>query len=427
MSSGKDPSKTNMVWEQEAKALKEIRDLVDHAHILKCIAAIRRGNNRYFMFPWADGDSLRDFWNRTPVQVPSGDVILHTIWQLRGIADALDRLHNFSEQLPDMAGEESSEVNDEDIPMGVPKIISEDSDGIIHGENEDQGNIRHGDLKPENILVFTDPHSSTQVFKIADMGLAKKHIARTEKREHPTSTMYGTMRYEAPETITSKNSRSRLYDIWSMGCITLEAIIWMLYGNNTLLDFNKQMDTQQVSQYFEISTLGEPGFAEVHSFIRRWMDHLQDKDPECKGDSAMRDLLVIVRTKLLVVPLPPHRSSTLRGGPRLAPPALGESKTFYRATAAEFRDALDAILGKVSQPAYLLTGRDRSGVKGPSSTSNLLSPTTAKDIFPKPKVRAPQQEQPFEGLDLNVPLEVQPSTAGSLVQQKRVSSLCYLD
>ncbi|KAJ4290397.1 hypothetical protein N0V90_010613 [Kalmusia sp. IMI 367209] len=421
MGAGKDPIKTNAAWEQEAKALKDINDLVDHDHILKCIAAIRRGNNRYFMFPWADGDSLRDFWNTKPTQVPSKSVILHSILQLRGIADALDRLHNFSEQLGDIVEDEMVEERDDEMRPDIPKIVNEDTDEVLHEERVEQGNIRHGDLKPENILVFSDPQNKTQVFKIADMGLAKKHIARTEKREHPTSTMYGTMRYEAPETMTSKHGkRSRLYDIWSMGCITLEFIIWMLYGNNALLDFNKQMDTQQVSQYFEVPTLGELGRAEVHPFVRRWMDHLQDKDPECKSESAIRDLLDIVRTKLLIVPLPPHRASTFEGGPGLAPPPLGESKTYYRATAAEFRDALDEILNKVSRPGYLLTGKDRSGVKTPSPSSNLLSPIVA---FPNnagpsmPKINVPQQEEALPGL--HVPQKEQ-SLTGLLGRNHRL-------
>jgi serine/threonine protein kinase len=90
-------------------------------------------------------------------------------------------------------------------------------------------------MKPENILRFRD-RTRVGILKIADMGLAKHHAVATYLRPR-TSTRYGTVRYEPPEVMTHKlaeEGRSRLYDIWSMGCITLELIGKNNRGSNLL-------------------------------------------------------------------------------------------------------------------------------------------------------------------------------------------------
>lgn len=114
------------------------------------------------------------------------------------------------------------------------------------------------------------------------------------------------------------------------------------------------------------------------------MKHVEEDDPECQQESATRDLLEIVRTKLLVVPLPPNRPTSEGGlispGPALAPPAIGEDVTRYRATAREFRDALDSVIRKFYKRNYVLTGKGRQGIKTPQpkpKSNDLLSANAA--------------------------------------------------
>jgi serine/threonine protein kinase len=345
------------------------------------------------MFPWADGDSLRDFWNNTPREAPNSYILEHTILQLRGIADALDRLHNFDggrAELENGVNGLTIRLNDSNaVESHLSHGSDAGSDNGLDSEVDDYKNaehaesIRHGDLKPENILRFLGNRSKLDLgtLKIADMGLAKRHVVATQERWKATSTRYGTRRYEAPETVTGENARSRLYDIWSMGCITFEFIVWILYGNDELSNFYKQIEgnTQQICQYYEVLDASEPESARVHPTVLKWMDHVQTKDPECSAgrDSATKDLLKIVRDMLLVVNLPPNRKSgTMRGRP-LLPPALGQSIAHYRATAAQFRDALDRILGKRDVPGYIFTGKDRTNVRTPTFTAPMLSPNSA--------------------------------------------------
>lgn len=183
------------------------------------------------MFPWADGDSLRDFWNTTPRPVTNAGTIMQAIDQLRGLADALATLHNFR-------GTQSA---DTDVHRDIPVIIQPAGDAEDEEDNMDEymstESIRHGDLKPENILRFIDSSSGLGMFKIGDMGLAKRHVAATVERRG-TSMRYGTRRYEPPETGSTLEGRSRLYDLWSMGCITFEFMVWVLYGNDALVKFS---------------------------------------------------------------------------------------------------------------------------------------------------------------------------------------------
>ncbi|KAL6704961.1 hypothetical protein ACN47E_007506 [Coniothyrium glycines] len=397
-----DAGAINQAWENEAGALEAIKKL-KHKHIVECIAAIRRGNSRYFMFPWADGDSLRDFWNHSIHRVPNARIITEVIFQIKGIADALDKLHNFD------GGRVIRRGSVGDITLTVPDLngvhppLSQERDQpkqvTLHNEVDDYHNaenarsIRHGDLKPENILRFLGLNSDLGILKIADMGLAKRHVVATQLRSQATTTRFSTRRYEAPETVTTTLARSRLYDTWSMGCITFEFIIWLLYGNDELQNLYKQIEANaaQTCQYYEVVTASDedPGGARVHPVVSRWMDFVQEKDPECANGvtSAISELLKIVREMLLVVPLPPNRRSGVERGRQLAP-AFQHNRTRYRATAAELRDALNEILTKVDAPGYAFSGGDRTGIKPPSPTSSQLAlPTVDHGVgvsFPLP-------------------------------------------
>ena len=347
-------------WETEANVLQVINEL-HNGHILDSIAAIRRGNNRYFMFPWANGGSLRHFWDSAPGQNFGPDIIRDAIHQLRGLVDALDHLHNFGGSRSDRV-HRTGGGGTEALPSIA--VLDEYPDPNYYTNATHSQFIRHGNLKPENILRFSQHSSHLGLLKMADMGLAPRHIVVTEQGRVADSTGYGTVRYEPPEVVTETQARSRPYDIWSMGCIILEFIIWMLYGKDELNNFYDQVrgDGHSACQYFEIVDNRDGGSkAEVHHEVRRWIDHMQSSDPELSQESAIGDLLEIVRSKLLVVALPQRREYSVK---TMDP--FGVTPIRYRATAREFRDALDDILTKMSNPGYLVTGKAREQVRPPS-------------------------------------------------------------
>ncbi|KAI8941650.1 hypothetical protein NX059_002863 [Plenodomus lindquistii] len=361
IAAGADGSETENAWDIEAIALANI-NMLDHPHIIRCDAAIRRGESRYFMFPWAEGGNLRDLWATMQNQAPSPELVRWALLQIKGLADALVAMHHSESTLVVGVG-----PNPQRNGVQIPAVqVFDENDEETPAVNKK--NIRHGDLKPENLLIFDVEQNGQGTLKIADMGLAKQHIEMTGERKFPTSTRYGTVRYEPPEAARNTlAARSRLYDIWSMGCIVLEFIIWILYGNDLLDVFYDQMkntnDLQQISQFFQVDSTGQ---SEIHRVVRRWINQIQQHDPACAKNSAIKDLLNVVREKLLVIHLRPDRESNIGDrttGRLLALPAIGDEVTRYRATAKQFRDAMDEIVMKIKDSDYLSVGGERVVMK----------------------------------------------------------------
>jgi serine/threonine protein kinase len=264
-------------WEKEVKALARMNGF-NHKHIVRFITSFQRRNTSddidyYVVFEWADGGNLSTFRAAYPHPELTAVLIKWVIQQLYGLAQALSKAHYLDEE----------------------------------------GSYRHGYLKPANILWFKQGDTEFGTLKIGDWGEAKEHYNGTAYRRD-TTAQYGTRRYEPPEVSTglklnlsrdSKFARSRLYDIWGIGCITLEFIIWLMYGLDTLKNFNRlNIGDYGVSDMFYEVSLGKP--AKVHAVARHWMNHMA-KDPRCsRNKTALGDLLEIVRTGLLIVKLPPE-------------------------------------------------------------------------------------------------------------------------
>ncbi|KAH7127606.1 hypothetical protein EDB81DRAFT_809638 [Dactylonectria macrodidyma] len=382
---GQDRTSKIRGWEKEVGALWKMKAL-DQKHIVKFITAFRRGEEDHcLMLEWANGGNLRNLWKKFPRPTLTGSLVKATFEQLHGLAQALDKAHN-------------------------------------PGTSEVDGFYRHGDLKPENILWFKDEsgdEGKIGTLKIGDWGLAKNHPIITELRTKQTTTGYGTRRYESPEESTADNrslmvsdpsgklakKRSRLYDVWAMGCIALEFLIWLMYGPVGLNKFNRNVRERLVENvpFYEID---RDGVAKVHRVVVKWMEHMA-RDPVCKvGQTALGNLLELIKDQLLVVKLPtglgssvdmlampnniipsvPSHSSTaaidspsslpsipnvpeitvteagpadasLRRGPQLDPaPKLPRSTRGARARSKDFLDRMEVISGDEEDESYWLTG-----------------------------------------------------------------------
>jgi serine/threonine protein kinase len=186
--------------------------------------------------------------------------VLQAISQLRGPVDALYALHYFRQ--------------------------------------DDSASFRHGDLKPENILVFLDD-SALGTLKMSDMCLARFHSNVTEIRNFATGTRFGTFRYEPQEVgLSSKSPRSRRYDIWSFGCIALELLVWLLYGQDGLdkLSVSLRSTSGEPSLFFEVEEdVDTKPTARIHRSVVALMSYIQDFDPELSQESAARDLLGLIK------------------------------------------------------------------------------------------------------------------------------------
>lgn len=107
----------------------------------------------------------------------------------------------------------------------------------------------HQDLRPSNIFVFRaqfgtdDEHGSGKyVFKIGDFGLSS---FGPSKAVHPYNE--GSTMYRAPELSVAKDilqspglDLSPKADIWSLGCIFLEMMVWAINGERGRDEFCSQ-------------------------------------------------------------------------------------------------------------------------------------------------------------------------------------------
>lgn len=218
------------------------------------------------MFKWADGGTLAEFWKTHKTPTLTTLLVADSFKQILGLVDGLQVLHSHD--------------------------------------------IRHGDVKPDNILLdyILDQKSAGDRsyidvghWKHADLGLAKEHDTRTSERLQPTSMRYTTYKYESPEA-NARKPRARIYDIWSIGCVILEHIVWLLYGYEVLKDFNIAIadDNDRRMPQFYSRTPGNSFI--VHPMVEAAMNYLE-RDPELKADLALKQLLKLVRTKMLVVNL----------------------------------------------------------------------------------------------------------------------------
>ena len=145
---------------------------------------------------------------------PTKRIILWFLKQFLGLSDALRGIHNLS-----------------DSDSG-----SESTTNLLAPRQDIRKSGWHHDLKPQNILYFVGSGSELGWFMIADFGSGKVHTYRSGSVN--TRSPNGTLTYEPPEA-ANEGVTSRPYDIWSMGCVFLELLIWATYGYSAVRQFAK--------------------------------------------------------------------------------------------------------------------------------------------------------------------------------------------
>ncbi|RYC63133.1 hypothetical protein CHU98_g3091 [Xylaria longipes] len=172
-------------------------------------------------------------------------------------------------------------------------------------------------LDPITILRFGPTDDNILgTFKIGDWGLAKLHSMATVLRKEKgldTTTKYGTPLYEPPEVqLGEVKLLSRQYDVWSMGCIILEIIIWLLYGYDGVKKFRSDVrgfSRDPLPCYVYKTESGEHK-ATLRPVVIEWLNYMTDREPRCDPETALGALLSLVRNKLLIVELPPEMGQT---------------------------------------------------------------------------------------------------------------------
>ncbi|KAI0188937.1 hypothetical protein EV127DRAFT_409181 [Xylaria flabelliformis] len=348
-------------WSREADSMEEFATSnFSDTHIARGIGSFSTHGNHYIIMPWAGGGTLREFWERTnPRPELSGPLIAEFLQQYLNLAASLCALHRHRYPEEDLENRDREEGPMEiffSVPQGDPQahISISNAEEDYNNVNPVGSNWRHGDLKPENILR-KEGGDALGPLMIGDVGLAKKHKDRTSTRMS-TSTRLGTMSYEPPEAFDNSRAKSRAYDIWSMGCIIVETVVWLLYGKEGQEQFYDQPYNQEKGTRYYIVQETFPE-RELNDSTLEWIDKMLANDPECNREkpTAIRDLLNLARNELLVVN-PPKDYDNPGKDERI------NAETFHKRLAAIIRRSED-------DDAYLFTGANREGVLMPNFTN----------------------------------------------------------
>ena len=189
--------------------MKELRNYA-HPHIVTHLATWTQDEKYYMLFPYAQCN-LREYMEKNKFNKKDA---LWLLDQFHGMAGAVKRIHDLSE----VEGPTSKST------LSTPTA----------GERR---TAYHHDLKPENILFFSDGSSSRGTFRISDWGSGKVNTYRHSS--YHTKSPIGTLTYEPPE-YTYDGKTSRPYDLWSLGCVFLELLIWAVLGSPTVETFSDQ-------------------------------------------------------------------------------------------------------------------------------------------------------------------------------------------
>ncbi|KAL8937591.1 MAG: hypothetical protein Q9216_004349 [Gyalolechia sp. 2 TL-2023] len=214
---GDCPLRRKRDFAQELKVLEQLQRY-PHAHIVTHLATWTQNDKYYMLSPYATCNLRRYMANW---QFKSPQRSTPTLWilaQLRGLADALCSIHNLFEE----------------SKIQSPSHLSVPARTLGY----------HHDLKPENVLFFStqdstqlDRHTGEGSFRVADLGSVKMNTLRIESVNARWSA--GTATYAPPEQET-EGLTSRPYDIWSMGCIFLELLVWALFDYDAVRRFSHQ-------------------------------------------------------------------------------------------------------------------------------------------------------------------------------------------
>lgn len=229
-----------------------------HEHLATFVGGWEQLGRCHLMWEWADGGNLESFWSAPDIDSRSTTAIQWAMKQMLGLAEALQQIHQFDQLSPSV----------------------------------------HGDLRPGGILVFVGPpFQPSPVLKISDIGLGGPAKAGTLRPNSP---------YRSPCFILdSSHTLSPSDDMWSMGCILFEFIIWLLYGPGSLSEFREEQQRHEVQDDVSmgrfcrvVSGKSKPSYG-----VTVWNQSMRHNDLEPPGKSsvspALRKLLSYLFNQLM--------------------------------------------------------------------------------------------------------------------------------
>lgn len=253
----------------------------NHPHIIEVITAFHIGDTPHILYRWATHGDLTEFWARTP----------RPEWPERP-----EHSESLSYKL-----RHNQPVVEPPSPPAVPWAFDQltgvfDALSFLHREN-----LRHGDIRPQNMLIVRNQgvvgtrelyYCSRLV--LADFGLTKLRTASTGDKPIDTAAISGAHRY-APPDVVGRNEWSVKYDVWSMGCVCLEFLVWLIHYNEGLKSFNDSFPNRFWEPLPGVQTPSSIAETRVTDQVSVMMDELR------RDDKCIRDFLKLIRDHLLQI------------------------------------------------------------------------------------------------------------------------------
>jgi len=224
---------------------------------------------QYILFPLASGD-LFSFFRTHGKPEPSLDFVRWLITQLLELYDASKYIHNYTSCVSGSGVEEAG--------VAIHRI------GFHH------------DIKPVNILLFEIGKLGQHIWKLSDFGSGT--VSEFQDSDHESiynsTPSTGDPIYTAPE-FALEGRVSRPKDIWSLGCIYLEALIWASDPSRNALD-----DFQDARLVLPGGTIARKpmywyqdanGDARIHPVVEQKMDSLHHFCNDIRPLDGVRSLV----------------------------------------------------------------------------------------------------------------------------------------
>ncbi len=273
------PQREGADFNRELKTLNELRKY-PHRHIVTHLATWTQDGKYYMLFPYAQCN-LRQYMKWLHFGPATKDNIMWLLNQLRGLAEALKDIHNLSSIGPSLP-----------TPTPAPNLAA-----------PQQPQMRksgwHHDLKPENILLFKCSGHGRGTFQISDFGSGKIHTYRSGSVN--TRSAIGTVTYEPPEAQT-EGATSRPHDMWSLGCVFLELLIWAVLDCQAVDSFaSERVDRRYPGSQTYLAEddsywqKAESGGITLRKQVLDWIERLKSKVQKQRQQPFMEVLELIIK------------------------------------------------------------------------------------------------------------------------------------
>ncbi|KAE9363830.1 hypothetical protein N431DRAFT_390007 [Stipitochalara longipes BDJ] len=269
-------------FKKEVEMLKKFSNPA-HEHLISLLATYEQFKSYFLIFHWADADLQRYWRDVNPTPSMNRETVIWVAKQCKGVADGIVKIHQYRTS--------SSKLQ-------------------VQPQNEVFGH--HGDIKPENVLWFPDAdHEQTKrgTLKLSDFGLAEFSMHQTRSM-NPKSNFATSPPYRAPEVdLEGTGAIGRSYDIWTLGCLYLEFITWLIGGWDLVDSFafrrmtHDPMLGHETRTFFRLVKIKTSDGkwtkgAEIKPVVTEFINELYAHEACTK---FLRDFLDMVKDDLLVI------------------------------------------------------------------------------------------------------------------------------